>query len=209
MKNTLKELELLIGREVQSPPKPEDFESKGSYLCAKILHKRFPKELNPPSSAEFSGVKELSELWAWANGEKGIGKIKPGYRLMSMEESSDVKDSLYSSAPVEWLNDLHPFFLAPNDFYICVKSSTSEVVAVNLTAGRILVLSGDLDRYFKFLISCISKGVYGDAYCDDLDPESYIKKEVEAAREVGLSGYYPLTDNKKTVLDSLIYDDEI
>lgn len=208
MKDTLKELELLIGREVEGPPKPEDYESKGAYICAKVLHKRFPKELNPPSSAEFPGVPELSDLWAWANGEKGIGKIKPGYKLLSMEESLDAKESLYSSAPIEWLNDLQPFFLAPNDFYICVKSSTSEVVAVNLTAGRILILSADIDHYFRFLIACISKGVYGDTYCDGLDPDNYIKREIAAAKEVGLSGYYPLAINEKTVLDNLIYDDE-
>ncbi|MGF2734765.1 hypothetical protein [Marinobacter sp. DUT-1] len=126
-----------------------------------------------------------------------------------MEESSDAQDSLYSSAPIEWLNDLQPFFLAPNDFYICLKSSTSEVVAVNLTAGRILILSGDLDQYFKFLIACISNGVYGDTYCDDLDPDNYIKREIDAASEVGLESYYPLTNNKKTVLDSLIVGDQI
>ncbi|MGF2734764.1 hypothetical protein [Marinobacter sp. DUT-1] len=85
MKDTLKELELLIGREVQAPPKPEDFESKAAYIFAKVLHKRFPKELNQPLSAEFRGITELSDLWRWANGEKGIGKIKPGYRLQAIK----------------------------------------------------------------------------------------------------------------------------
>lgn len=206
MKDILKKLELLVGRDVPAPPKPEDFKNKGDYVFAKTLHKKFPKELNPPSARECLEVKELADLWGWANGEKGIGKIKPGYKLLSVEESGEIKESLYNNASVDWLHDLHPIFLAPYDFYICLKSSSGEIIAVNLTAGKILVLSDTLDRYFKYLIACISKGVYGDTNYNNLDPESYIRQEIDAAKEVGLDNYYPLTKNEKTLLDYLLFD---
>lgn len=207
MKDILNKLELLVGRDAPAPPNPEDFKNKGDYVFAKTLHKKFPKEFNPPLAREFLEVKELADLWGWANGEKGIGKVKPGYKLLSVEESLEIKESLYTNASIDWLHDLYPIFLAPNDFYICLKSSSGEVIAVNLTAGKILVLSDKLESYFKYLIACISKGVCGDTAYNNLDPESYIRQEMDAAKEVGLGNYYPLTKNEKTVLDYLLFDD--
>jgi hypothetical protein len=202
VKELLKKIELLVERE-SSPPKQEDFANKGDYYFAKTLYKRFPRSLNEPAENIKLSDENLKNLWAWANGEKGIGILKPGYKFLSFEEAMETYEKLYKNTPVSWLSDLIPIFIAPNDYFICLKTSNKGIFSVNLTVGKIYFMSGTLNSYLSFIYHCIESGGSGNKY-EELDPESYTLKEIEAAKMAGLKEYYPLTKNSTTVLHDIL-----
>lgn len=109
MKEYLYKIEAILGRCEPPAPVLEDFKNKADYFLARTLHKRFPKRFNEPSKKSVP-QKELCELWRWANGENGIGKLKPEYRFLPMEESENTRKNLYLSANMEVLKDMHPIF---------------------------------------------------------------------------------------------------
>lgn len=204
MTQILNELERLIGRGISPPPRPEDFEKKADYIFAKTIHKRFPNQLNEPCKNLHGVQKELADLWKWADGEQGIGKIKPEYKFLTMEESEKTRLELYSKAPLTWLHDLYPIFLAPNGYYICLKESNKSILAVNLTDGKVFLLSNSMEGYIRFLVECHKYGVFAKNKIHSSDPILYSNKELEIVKLVGLDRYHPVTKDSTTDLSYYI-----
>lgn len=189
---------LVVGK--SEPPRPEDFSSKGEYIWARTIYRRFPPGLNEPASNVRSENGDLVELWSWANGENGIGLLKPGYKFLSQQESEREYQGLYQNAPVKWLSDLTPVFSAPNQFLVSVKESNGCIYAVNLSMGKAFLVAGSLSSYLTFVFHCL-QSTDSDI---ELDPESYVGYEVDAAKDAGLHAYYPLRKNSETIISHVL-----
>lgn len=204
MLKLLRELEKIIGREDTSSPRPEDYKNKADYIFAKTISKRFPKKLNDPCKSIEPLPEELVVLWGWANGEKGIGKIKPEYKFLALDESKNIREDLYLDSMVSWLNDLFPIFSAPNNHYVCLKEKGRSIFSVNLTDGEIFLIAASIEDYFRFLVESRINGAYDNGRIHSSDPVAYTKIEMDTASKVGLGNYYPSTKDHTTIFSNLL-----
>lgn len=187
LKIIFSKIELKFGRSTDKPPAREDFKSLGDYMLAKTIYKRFPKTLNAGSFDCNNG--NLSELWEWADGEKGVGFFKDGYKLLSETESRDIEDKFFKNSAIDWLLDFHPFFSAPNGYYICLKDESGEVFAYSPDIEKFYLLADTLESYFQFLLEIMLKGLKN---YHDSDPEIYSDSENKILKSLGFNEFHPL-----------------
>ena len=88
-----------------------------------------------------------------------------------------------------------------NTGFLCTESILSVRKRVNLSMGKAFLVAGSLSSYLTFVFHCL-QSTDSDI---ELDPESYVGYEVDAAKDAGLQAYYPLRKNSETII-SHVFD---
>ena len=151
-----------------------------------------------------SGLKvpqPLQDLWQAMGGETTTGLIKPGYQFLTVDEVLRKRNSLFVKANTSWLKDLYPIFAAPNNYFICYKSSDQCIYALNLMWEDVYKIAGSLDDYLQFLFKANMSKIYQASKIHDQDPVKLLDAELEVCEALQNSRIYPLVQDPSTVLD--------